>query len=354
MRRSMTLCLLLAALLGIAACGSTGITDTAEASVSRLSGYEKPPELTIVSGDTGIPALMGTFSWDCYDSDGNGVSTDACGEAPLDTIDLLTPVPVREEEPRLDLWFECWPDEISLRYWDIGNGADSVSIEDAIEVLPEDGTITAMTDSTYLYEVHAVWENRDGIGGESYYTFCTSLPPKDYYTPLPDYIYKGDDPHIAAITEYMAGGERQDEFSVQIPAFLIFRTETQEDDTVKVYGNFWVMSYHREGNLLMCEGGGENPGVITLQAEEDGSYSVQDFDRVGDGTRYTEDIDRICAGHPFLKAQYYGSTDVRQEPLRGVRLETLAEYVTANRLNIDACADFGWEPEPLFASESEE
>ena len=169
---------------------------------------------------------------------------------------------------------------------------------------------------------------------------------------LPTYEYHGDDMQEAAIIDYFlkenAGDRSYGE--VSIPAFCIFQSEVDTDDRIKVYGNFWMFTYSRQGTTLFCESGGETPGVIYLKKDGD-HYLVDEFDRVGDGSDYAEDIERICDGNKALKEQYFSATDTRKEPLQTRRLWYISNYVKDNGLDIIAYQDYGWEP--IMLSETE-
>ena len=167
---------------------------------------------------------------------------------------------------------------------------------------------------------------------------------------LPSYDYdriKGDrrDPQMAAIHEYILnlGWFDVPRGSVMIPSFCTFLSETEDGDTVKIYGNFWTFVYSKHGQTFFCEAGGENPGVFYLKQDGD-RYTVEKFDRVGDGAQYAEDIDRICAGNKALRDQYYEAANGGGETVENMRTSVIAEYVEKNDLDVTAWQDFGWDP----------
>lgn len=183
-------------------------------------------------------------------------------------------------------------------------------------------------------------------------------PDKD--TPLSPYRYTGDDGIEKAITEYFQAQDMyyRPEGTVMIPAFCIFKSETVVDPQskgsneakkgdVKVYGNFWDFVYSRKDKTLFCESGGEAPGVIYLKRTGDNAYEVTTFDRVGDGSQYSEDIKRICNGNKVLEQQYYDASDAGKDPLKTRRMWYIWNYVTDNDLDINSYQDYGWEPVAL-------
>ena len=84
----------------------------------------------------------------------------------------------------------------------------------------------------------------------------------DEWNILPEYVYYGDDPIEKAITEYYLSNNYHYEMkpSVAIPAFCIFMSEADENDTdmVKVYGNYWLFVYEKDGTTLENISGGGN------------------------------------------------------------------------------------------------
>lgn len=149
----------------------------------------------------------------------------------------------------------------------------------------------------------------------------------------------------AAIIDYFLGNDSYYKLygAVTIPAFCIFQSEVLDDGRIKVYGNFWIFVYMKQDTTLVCESGGECPGVIYLKQDGDG-YAVDEFDRVGDGTDYEKDIDRICDGNDSLREMYYSATNAKEDPLKSRRLWYIYHYVQDNKLDITQYQDFGWDP----------
>ena len=142
------------------------------------------------------------------------------------------------------------------------------------------------------------------------------------------------------------------EGSVWIPAFCIFMEEAVTDPIeaeakkgdIKVYGNFWSFVYSKQGDTLFCESGGEFPGVVYLKKKDGESYDVTYFDRVGDGSQYSEDIKRICRGNATLEKQFYESADANSATVKNKRTWNIYKYVKDNNLAIKYYQDYGWDP----------
>lgn len=164
---------------------------------------------------------------------------------------------------------------------------------------------------------------------------------------LPPYKYTGDDAAEAAITEYMLA-EAEESYDIQenevvIPAFMFLRTEEGLNGSIRVYGNFWTMSYTAKDGILECQSGGENPGVFYLKKHGD-RYDVDAFEAFGDGSEYEKDLNRICKGIPGLKRKYLGCTDMGTKKNQDIRTRYIATYVKENQLDIKAYKDYGWDP----------
>lgn len=160
---------------------------------------------------------------------------------------------------------------------------------------------------------------------------------------LPAYNYTGTNPQMKAISQFTADMLSSENESVVIPTPIVFLCEIENNGLIKVYGNFWCFSYELNGTTLECVSGGEFPGVLYLK-QDGNSYVVDSFDKVRDGSYYTKDIKRICAGNQSLEQQYYNSVDANKNPLRNMRIRYIKDYVSACGLDIDSYKDYGQEP----------
>jgi len=169
--------------------------------------------------------------------------------------------------------------------------------------------------------------------------------------PLPPYVYPGTDEQIRAITAYMTNRGRSNinsDGSVSIPAPVIFKREQIDDTHAIVWGNFWTLRYVLDGTVLLCLGGGEAPGLLTMEKRPDG-WLVTDAEFAGDGSLYVEDIQRFCEGDKALEEEYFTVSGVKHEKVESVRTQFIADYVQANGLNVTAYQDQGWNPIELTA-----
>ena len=168
---------------------------------------------------------------------------------------------------------------------------------------------------------------------------------------LPGYEYTGEDPIEGAIADVLASEDISEQYltepgSVAIPCPVILKTEKTDDTHVKVIGNFWVMNYVLQDQTLKCISGGECPGIITLELEDD-EWSVTDLDEVGDDEDYEAGIERVAGGDKDLIAKFYEAHDMSGDPLKSIREKYIREYVEENELDVTAYQDEGWDPVEL-------
>ena len=168
---------------------------------------------------------------------------------------------------------------------------------------------------------------------------------------LPGYEYTGEDPIEGAIADVLASEDISEQYltepgSVAIPCPIILKTEKADDTHVKVTGNFWVMNYVLQDKTLKCISGGECPGIITLELEDD-EWIVTDLDEVGDDEDYEAGIERVAGGDKDLIAKFYEAHDMSGDPLKSIREKYIREYVEENELDVTAYQDEGWDPVEL-------
>lgn len=129
---------------------------------------EEPPALSIVSDETSVSALLGTYSWQKKDIDGNSISINADSAHPLDCRELLFPpfetteataVLSFTETPDTILNIQCWKDD----YWgETATDGESVVLN---------GNEIELKTGGYIYEITAGWDTDYGYGGTASYFF---------------------------------------------------------------------------------------------------------------------------------------------------------------------------------------
>lgn len=128
---------------------------------------EEPPWLAIVSGDTSVGAMLGSYSWQRRNHDGTIEGISVCGVHPLDCQDRL--YPYTDSGPTVTLRFHEEPDEIlSIRCWSDEHWGDIAA--DSEDVMAR-GYEIELRPGGYIYEVVAKWNAENGYGGTANYYF---------------------------------------------------------------------------------------------------------------------------------------------------------------------------------------
>ncbi|MCR4751301.1 MAG: hypothetical protein K5852_03310 [Eubacterium sp.] len=161
---------------------------------------------------------------------------------------------------------------------------------------------------------------------------------------LPEFSYTGEDPYFDAILDYIrkTDGESFDQSQVMIPAFILLEEDATDPEDIKVWGNFWIFNYDLEGTTLMMQSGGEAPGLIHLKKTEYG-YEVTSMDRVGDGSNYDPDMERIFG----VKKELLDAIRSAKDDLDTVRADYIRMYSEESGIEITAFQDYGWDPVPI-------
>lgn len=163
---------------------------------------------------------------------------------------------------------------------------------------------------------------------------------------LPAFAYTGNDPVEAAVIKYMQEtdfGYETPEGGVLIPTPIILVQHINDGETeATVWGNFWIFTYARNGKILECTSGGENPGVLKLE-KKDGEWAVVSAEFAGEGEDYQKDIKKFADGDEKLEEQY-GLTVGTDGYLPQYQRAAVVEYVRVNNLDIEAFQDAGSDP----------
>ena len=133
---------------------------------------EQPPALTVVSDETSVAALLGTYSWQQKNTDGTLTHVLADSPHPLDCRDLLSP-PLETAEATATLRFTQNPDKIvSIRCW--SDSYWSMPSADGENMIFSGNTIE-LKSGGYIYEVVAQWDTDSGYGGTAHYSFYITV-----------------------------------------------------------------------------------------------------------------------------------------------------------------------------------
>ena len=130
---------------------------------------------------------------------------------------------------------------------------------------------------------------------------------------LPDYQYAGGDPALQAILAYLTALYRQEcavpDTDAVIPAPLILQSAYTAADRILLYGSFWMYNYRLAGDTLYCNGGTLYQGAFSLLQSGSGEWTVESFDRLGDGTQYGTDLGRLTEGNEALYNAFIQAQD---------------------------------------------
>ena len=159
------------------------------------------------------------------------------------------------------------------------------------------------------------------------------------------YGYAGDDPVELAIYEYLVDeiGENYDDADACIPVVHIFHVDYTDEKDIKVYGDYWVYNYNIEGDTLKCVSGGDHPGCMHVEKEDDDEYEVKSFDAVEDGAGNVESAKKIFGDHYEDFAAYQSNQDAKDED----RFYAVMDYVNLNEVPCTKFQDEGWDPVEL-------
>lgn len=127
---------------------------------------EEPPALSVVSDETALDAVSGTYSWQKTNVDGTAESTIADSSHPLECRDLLSP-PFETTEATAVLRFTEEPDTIlSVRCWSDEHWGEPAANSEDVTIV---GNVLTLKPGGYIYEVTAEWDAENGYGGTASY-----------------------------------------------------------------------------------------------------------------------------------------------------------------------------------------
>ena len=161
---------------------------------------------------------------------------------------------------------------------------------------------------------------------------------------LPAYEYPGPELFYTVLYDYLIDeyAKNYPAADVTIPCPVIVSEDESDRSDIRVYGNFWIFNYDKNGNTLECASGGSYPGCIHVKTTDEG-YEVTSMEVVEDGSGFTESAKKI-----FGKEYDAFMKDGEDEKLREeTRAQIIANYVAANNLDITAYQDYGWDPVSL-------
>ena len=133
---------------------------------------DDPPWLAVVSDQTSVGAMLGTYSWERRNSDGTTTSMEADSVHPLDCRAELVLLDTTQATALLQ--FQKEPDAIlSVRCWSDTHWSDPSAQSEDVTV---NGNEIALKPGGNIYEVTARWDTQGGYGGgTASYSFYIGL-----------------------------------------------------------------------------------------------------------------------------------------------------------------------------------
>ena len=149
---------------------------------------------------------------------------------------------------------------------------------------------------------------------------------------LPEYTYPGEESANSAIARYIIKeiGSLYEKTDLCIPFIDTIAVDDSNQDDIKVWGNFWVGNYAKEGDSLVYKSGGHCPGLMHVKFDKaSGKYEVTKFEEVSSGSDNGESAKQIF-GDYLTKLQEQSKDEVQ----KALENKTLTEYFTRNNLTI--------------------
>ena len=124
---------------------------------------------------------------------------------------------------------------------------------------------------------------------------------------------------------------------VCIPVVL-YQIDEVHNDSILVWGDYWVFNYNVVGDTLKCVSGGNHPGKMLMCVNEEGNDQVLSFEQVEDGHGNLESAKRIFG--KYYDAFHNANSDEAYR--EKVRASTIADYVKEHKLPVKYYQDYGW------------
>ena len=149
-----------------------------------------------------------------------------------------------------------------------------------------------------------------------------------------------DDPMMSAIDKYLVDtiGSHYAEGDMCIPVIAMVCSNGLKNDSVFMWGDYWVFNYKVAGDTLKCVSGGSHPGKMLLLKNENDEFSVVSFEQVEDGHGNVESAKRIFG--EYYDAFHASNSDENYR--EKARAGSIADYVKAHKLPVKYYQDYGW------------
>ena len=151
---------------------------------------------------------------------------------------------------------------------------------------------------------------------------------------------KSGDVVMDAINKYLVDsiGAHYAQGDMCIPVIMMTCSDGMKNDSVYMWGDYWVFNYKVAGDTLKCVSGGDHPGKMLLTKNENGEFQVVSFEQVEDGHGNQESAKRIFGEYYDALQAVNGDENYREKARAGA----VADYVKANNLPVKYYQDYGW------------
>jgi len=162
--------------------------------------------------------------------------------------------------------------------------------------------------------------------------------------PSESIIEEDESNYYTAIYQYLQNeiGKQYLEGEYCVPFYNIVDVDENNEEDIKIWGDYWVYNYKLVGDTLKTVSGGNHPGLMHVCKNDDG-YEVTNFEQVADGSDNIPSAKRIF-GDKFDSFQTIQSDDQMREQMRA---EELVNFVKANNLSATMYQDYGWPAKAL-------
>lgn len=117
-----------------------------------------------------------------------------------------------------------------------------------------------------------------------------------------------------------------------------YQTNEMSNDSLTVWGDYWIYKYNIVGDTLKCVSGGNHAGKMLLLKNVKGKYRVVSFEQVEDGHGNLESAKRIF-GKYYDDFHAANSDENKREEIRAA---AIADFVQAKKLFVKHYQDYGW------------
>lgn len=148
------------------------------------------------------------------------------------------------------------------------------------------------------------------------------------------------DPMLKAIETYLVDsiGSKYAQGEMCIPVIAMTCSDGMQNDSVNMWGDFWVFNYRVVGDTLKTVSGGNHAGKMLLLKNGNGEFQVMSFEQVEDGHGNQESAKRIF-GEYYDAYQGANSDENYREKARA---GSIADYVKLHNLPVKYYQDYGW------------